>query len=403
MALFHEINTCRSCTSTRLLTVLDLGDIHLSAFLRPDEPDTPKTPIQLVLCQSCSLLQLKHYVDPDVHFRNFTYRSGLTQTMREALLNVVEECQKKVHLHRGDVVVDIGSNDSTLLNYWDPSLFRVGFEPARNLMDDARAPGLRIINDYYTHSWLEKVTDKKAKVITAIACVYDINDINSFMRDVRRSLMDRDSVLCIQLMSLRHMLENVDIGNLTQEHVCHYTLLSLEPILERHGLYAFDAQENDINGGSLRVYASPEIRPPSASLVMQRHDERRSGFDKPDIYAEFAVAAEAIRAEVLDVVKNVRQGHLGILGASTKGNLMLDYWGLDRKSVAFVSERDTRKLGLETSTGRIPIVTEEEARERADALLVMPYGFRQEILQRESAWLKDGGHLVFPLPKLDIV
>lgn len=403
MALFHEINTCRACTSTKLQTVLDLGEIHLSAFLKPGEPDTPRTPIVLVLCRSCSLLQLKHYVDPDVHFKSFSYRSGLTQTMREALLNVVEECRKRVHLRSGDIVIDIGSNDSTLLSYWDPDLQRIGFEPAQNLMEDACKPGLQIVNDYYTHAGLDHLTIKRARVITAIACVYDINDINSFMRDVRRSLLDKDSVFCMQLMSLWHMLENNDIGNLTQEHVCHYSLTSLEPILERHGLYVFDCESNDINGGSLRVYASPEMRAPTAALVMQRHDERRSGFDKPELYQAFGGRAQSAK-EVVQVLLKAFPGRTGVLGASTKGNLMLDYWGLTRMDVGFASERDVRKLGLETSAGRLPIITEQEARDRADTLLVMPYGFRKEIVKRECGWLKDPSHnLIFPLPTPTVV
>lgn len=409
MPSFHEIAACRSCVSTRLLQVLDLGEIHLSGFLLPSEPDTPKTPIVLVLCENCSLLQLKHYVDPDVHFKTFSYRSGLTTTMREALLDVVEECKKRVHLRRGDTVIDIGSNDSTLLGYWDNDLERIGFEPAENLMEEARLPEMVIVNDYFSHDWLRSVTGKRAKVITAIACMYDVNNINSFLDDVRKSIAEKDSLFCIQLMSLRHMLDNNDIGNLTQEHVCHYSLMSLEPLLERHGLYVFDCEENDVNGGSLRVYASPELRSPSASLVMQRHFERRSKFDTTAPYDAFATRADALRAEVVAAVhahppfRPVASLHIGVLGASTKGNLMLDYWGLGRDQLRFAAERDVRKLGLETSAGRIPIVTEQEARDRASVLLVLPYGFRKEIIKRECGWLKQGGRLIFPLPQLEIV
>lgn len=403
MPFFFENHICRSCRSTRLQEVLNLGEIYLSAFLRPDEPDPPKTPIVLMLCESCTLLQLKHYIDPDVHFKTFHYLSGLTTSMRAALLDVVEQAGERVQIYRGDTVVDIGSNDSTLLSFWEPTLERIGFEPATNLMEVARQdPDLLIVNDYWSYPSLRVMTGKKARVITCIACFYDVNDPNAFLADVRKALADRNSLFIIQLTSLSDMLTNNDIGNLTQEHVCHYSLLSLEQLLEAHGLYAFDVSHNDVNGGSLRIYASPELRSPTASLVMQRHFERRSGFGTPAVYNNFAARALDIKQQVCDLVQN-SGGTVGLLGASTKANLMIDYWGLTKMDLPFASERDTRKLGLQMSAGRIPILSEFEARERADSFLVMPYGFRKEIIQRECGWLKQGGELIFPLPNPDIV
>lgn len=397
---------CRSCTSSRLLEVLDLGLIHISAFLAPSEPDTPKTPVVLVLCESCSLLQLKHYIEPDIHFTNFRYRSGLTATMRNALLDVVEGVSKRIDIRRGDTVVDIGSNDSTLLRYWSPNFERIGFEPAENHMAEARETGLTIVNDYFSHTGLREVTGKKAKVITAIACMYDVNNLNQFCVDIKQSLA-ADGVFCVQLMSLRQMLANNDIGNLTQEHVTHFSLTSLESLLERHGLYVFDAEENDVNGGSLRVYSSPTLRSPSAALVMLRHDESKAGYSGAEVYRAFARRVEQDKTALKYLVdyhySATPDEPLYAYGASTKGNLMLDYWGLTREDIPFAVERDPRKVGLEMVASRIPIISEFEGRERSHRFLVLPYAFREEMIKRECGWLKQGGQLIFPLPKLEIV
>lgn len=408
LAIFRQIANCRSCGNASLLSVLDLGEIHLNAFPLPEEPNTPKTPLELVLCNQCSLLQLRHTTQADSLYKQFWYKSATTQTMRDALRDVVEGCKERARLAAGDTVIDIGSNDSCLLSWYPENVERIGFEPAENLMGEARKPGLTIVNDYFSKTSLREVSGKRAKVITAIAMFYDLDDPHVFLADVFEALSP-DGVFCIQQAYLPKMLKRNDLSNICQEHLGYYSLLSLEPLLRKHNLRVFDIEENDINGGSFRTYIcqmySTKFRETEAVRTM-RFTEKAIGLDLMQPYAAFAERCKEIRTSVRKFLFAEKEGGRKVYGygASTKSQTLISYWGLGKDVLQGIADRDDRKHGRRVVNGGIPIVGERSARISADTFLVFPWFFRAEFLKREGEWLGEAGHkMVFPMPEFEVI
>lgn len=405
MSISQTVVNCRSCKSPGLESILDLGFHCLNDFLDPTQPDPPKVKLELLKCSGCQLVQLSETVNPDLLYRNFHYRSSITQTMRDALNDIVKSVSERIVLSRGDTVIDIGSNDSTLLRCYPSDLDRLGFEPALNLAEEARDGGITVVSDYFTYDNLRAVSGKNAQVITAIAMFYDLNDPNSFLNDVSKCL-SRDGIFVIQMAYLPAMLRFNDISNICHEHLEYYSLASLEPLLHRHGLYVSYVEQNSINGGSARFYIAKYGGAPVHKSVHQMRDEEKAlGLDTEVPYQKFAQRAQILRGQVRNYVFNeVKNGRsVYLYGASTKGNTLLQYWGLDRDFISGAADRDSRKWGKCTPNSRINIVSEETARGAASSFLVLPFFFKNEFVKRESEFLNSGRKMVFPLPEFEVI
>jgi NDP-4-keto-2,6-dideoxyhexose 3-C-methyltransferase len=399
---------CRVCDG-QLDSVLSLGEQYVSDFVTPSTPDGIKAPLDLMLCKRCTLLQLRHTVPADAMYQNYWYRSGTNQTMRNALADIANTAEQTVGLCAGDVVLDIGCNDGTLLSsYKTEGICRVGFDPAENLASLSRRVADRIYRDFFT---AEKYTGfYKPKIVTSIAMFYDLEDPNKFVSDVKK-VMDPDGVWILQMSYLPAMLKQHDFGNICHEHLEYYSLYSLEILLNRHGMVVSDVRINNVNGGSFRVF----IRNQGSNFYndlandrveVMRMQEAKMGLDTPQIYLEFVNQIERIKKDVfLFIEQQVRQGKkVAVYGASTKGNAMLQYFGLDNKLISFASERNSEKWGLVTTGTRIPIISEEDARARhPDFFLVLPWHFLEEFREREKKYLFSGGKFIVPLPHFMLI
>ncbi len=410
---------CRVCGSTGLVDILSLGEHAVSNFVERDE-EAFVAPLHLVLCNpekgGCSLLQLKHTaVEPELLYRNYWYKSGMNQTMRDALADITRKIEKLIYFQKGDVVLDVGANDGTLLRaYKSRKIKRVGVEPARNLIKELRRGIDVVINDFFNYESFAKKFGKKArvKVVTTIAMFYDLEDPNSFVTDIRKVLA-KGGIWVNQMSYLPSMLSQNAFDNICHEHVEYYSLTSVENLLKRHGFEVFDVELNDVNGGSFRLYIkytddnliSP-FRNASKRIASLRRKERQAGLDRKKIYQEFAKRVEKIERRATSFIKKeVMAGRVFfVYGASTKGNTLLQYFKLDRTLIKAAAERNPAKWGKKTVSTLIPIISEEEARrQNPDYFLVLPWHFRKEFIDREKDFLKSGGKMVFPLPKFEIV
>ncbi|MBP2673935.1 MAG: C-methyltransferase [Deltaproteobacteria bacterium] len=412
--------TCRVCDSA-LEPVLDLGALYVSDFISPGDPDGTKAPLELVLCRNCRLLQLKHTVPAETMYRNYWYRSGTNQTMRNALADIANKAETLIHLKEGEAVADIGCNDGTLLaSYRTGGLRKIGFDPARNLAEFSRKIADKLVVGFFDRETFREDADLagcRPKVVTSIAMFYDLEDPNRFVADVQ-AVMAPEGLWIVQMSYLPLMLKTNEFGNICHEHLEYYSLTSFEYLLNRNGFEVVDVELNDVNGGSIRAYirnrgAEPTLfadatyRELAARRVQALRDqEARLGLDDIGVYREFAVWVGRIREDVVGFIKEqVSRGKkVYVYGASTKGNTLLQYFGLDHTLIAGAAERNRDKWGKMTVGTHIPIVSEEEARAaKPDFFLILPWHFLEEFQQREKAYLLAGGKFIVPMPHFMLI
>lgn len=406
---FKERTFCMGCGSGHVfLPFMDLGNPYLNDFVLPTETwKCKRFPLKLVRCQQCSLVQQAYEAPLDWHFRNYWYRSGVTQTMRDHLLEIAKEATDRVKLIPGDSVLDIGCNDGTLLRMYPKNVHRVGYEPALNLTEMAEEGGNTIIADYFGG----ELPRHKFKIITSISMFYDVSHPNIFLRDVSECL-HRDGVFILQMNYLKSMLEGRSFDNIGHEHLAYYSFVSLYPMLVRAGLYPVRVSVNDLNGGSIRIICCK----PSLSMTVDHDsvnriikDEQIFGLSSSSVCERFVFDVELVRKKLLAFITNQQYvgSRIHVYGASTRGSTILQYLGYPDgnglRPIEFAAERDPRKYGLVTSGTWIKIIPEEESRKKADIFFVLPYFFRSEIIVREHEFLQKGGKLLFPLPKPHLV
>lgn len=398
---------CRVCDFEPLSEILSLGEQYLSDF-RSDDQKPPKFPLDLLLCDTCKLLQFKDTTPPELLYTDhYGYRSGINNTIQADLKDVVAKATSLVELAEGDFVIDIGANDGTLLSDYPAGPVKVGYEPVTKLAKVAEKTADKVFNDYFgAKPFQEFANGKKAKIITAISMFYDLETPNEFVDDLKHCLAP-DGVLVIQQNYLGSMLEQNAFDNICHEHVEYYSLVSMEYLLKKHDLDIFKVAMNDINGGSFRTYiCHAGERPIDQSVAEMRQKEASQGLDKKVTYEQFAERIRRLCKELHEKVSGfVADGKtVYAYGASTRGNTILQAATLDKDLITAALERNPEKYGKKIASTGIPIISEAEGRaQNPDYLLVLPWFFKEEFLEREKAYLESGGHFIFPLPALEIV
>ncbi len=389
-------HTCRVCGSSHLTPLFSLGNLYISTFVNNKGENIGKAPLELVWCEDCTLVQLKHTAPQELMYSgHYWYRSGLNQVIINDLKEISQVAKEMVELNKGDIVLDIGANDGTLLSFFSEEYVKVGCEPATNLVEELRKKSDVIIADFWNYNnYLEKVGVKKAKIITAIGMFYDMENPNQFIKDAAK-VLDNNGVFIAQLMTSKKMLEQKDVGNICHEHIEYYSYESLKYLFEKNGLEIFKVEENSINGGSYRLFAR-KFR--NGSIDYQEN------LGKQD-YMDFFKEIEENKKKTIDLIKGLNSQGKKIYGygASTKGNTLLQYYDLnsdDIKGIAEISEEKFRKYTVGTE---IPIVNEREIKNDADYFLVLPYAFRDLFLEKNKDWLSEGGKFLFALPELEVV
>jgi NDP-4-keto-2,6-dideoxyhexose 3-C-methyltransferase len=409
-----EHDYCRACGKKGLEPILSLGEQYVVNFLDSPDQKYTKAPLDLDLCNKtnggCSLLQLRHTVPGDLLYRNFWYKSGVNQTMKEALNDITSKAEKLVDFSPRDIVVDIGANDGTLLrSYKFKDLILVGFEPATNLVKEASVGTTKIINDFFnSKSFQKEFGNKKAKIVTSIAMFYDLENPNEFIENIVE-ILHQEGIWIIQMNYLTSMLENNAFDNIVHEHLEYYSLGSLQNLIKKHGLEIFDVELNEINGGIIRTYIKHENSKKfqiSSKVKDVLEYETRLGLDGNKVYHDFAKRLEKLKESTYDFIKQEveKGGKIYVYGASTRGNTLLQYYGLDNKLIQAAADRNPDKWGKKIVGSNIPIISEDQARkEKPDFFLVLPWYFIEEFKQRENDYLRNGGKFIVPLPKFQII
>lgn len=418
MHLIHR-NTCRVCGSDSLKTVVDLGEQHLQgSFIKEGKelPPMRKIPCQIVRCDpvtdenACGLLQMKHSVPPAVLYAAYWYRSGTNNTMRSHLKGIAEKAMK-IWSKPQATVLDIGCNDGTLLKNYPGQFNKFGVDPS-DVAQEVTGDNLKVIQDIFPSPYLDTVLGKGSiDIITSIAMFYDLEDPVSFCRSIKESL-STDGIWIFEMSYMPDMLRMNSYDTICHEHLEYYSLAVIEKILKLAELQIFKVEFNEINGGSLRCYATHNDNNTHKTLsnqafisaVRQQEFDLELDTDKP--YLEFQSRIDNEKKKLRDVLTGLRTDgkRIHIYGASTKGNTILQFCEIDNSIIDYAAERNPDKYGAMTLGTNIPIISEAESRAMSpDYYLVLPWHFKPEFVEREKEMLDNGTGFIFPLPEIEIV
>lgn len=396
------ISNCRSCGSKRLTEFLDLGEQYVSDF-REDTSKPNKYPLVGVICEHCMLVQLRHTVpSEEMYHENYGFKSGVNNSIKADLKDIVSTA---LEYHEAPKSwLDIASNDGTLLSYIPDSMARVGVDPIAKYCKEAEQHADVILNEFFTANSFG--AGVRFDIITSISCFYDMDDPNTFVKDVAR-IMNSKAIWVIQQNYLLPTLDLKAVDNFCHEHLEYYTLLSLEPLLSRHGLEVIDLSTSMMNGGSLRtIVAKRGLYPIQPAVEKLRKIEKEYKLDTLEPYEQFSkVVFKNLRKlkKLIDDI-NARDKTVCILAASTRGATIWQSAGITNEDVPYAVERNPEKVGKYFSALEIPIISEEQARiSKPDYMLVGPWFFAAEIIEREQEYIKQGGKLIVPLPELRII
>lgn len=416
--MYKKICACRICGNTNLETIMDLGIQKLTGIFPLPGKEVGEGPLELVKCvnnqkngNACGLVQLRYTCDSgEMYGENYGYRSGLNSSMVEHLESITDQIKSKIVLNKGDLVVDIGSNDSTLLqSYRIDGLDYMGMDPSGEKFKKYYPDYIELIPDFFTaENLINARSDKKAKVVTSIAMFYDLENPIDFAKDVC-SILDNDGIWVLEQSYLPAMLEARAYDTICQEHLEFYCLAQIEWIMDAANLKVIDAVQNDINGGSFRItVAKKESKwEENHSVQIMRQYEKKGKFDDFNTYKLFEKETSRCKDELLEFIAKAKKEGKRVYGygASTKGNVMLQYCELSKDDIIAIAEVNEDKFGHVTPGSNIPIVSEMEAKEgNPDYFIVLPWHFKNNILKREKEYMEQSGcAFVFPLPKFHIV
>ncbi|WP_373537131.1 class I SAM-dependent methyltransferase [Microcoleus sp.] len=417
MHLIHR-KTCRVCGSSALTNVINLGEQHLQgSFIKPgkEEPPIRKIATSLVRCdptrdeKACGLLQMEHTVPPEVLYSAYWYRSGTNHTMRNHLREIAEEGASLIGKDKA-YVLDIGCNDGTLLKCYPKEFLKFGVDPsdvAQEITGDITA-----IQDIFPSEELINVLQgEKFDIITSIAMFYDLEDPVSFCQEIKRVLAN-DGVWIFEMSYMPSMLKMNSYDTICHEHLEYYSLAVLEYVLKKAELKIVDAILNDINGGSIRCYATHidnfvyKNKEAWQRIKRLRQEEFDMELDTDKPYKNFQDRINVHKDQLTSMLKMLKKEgkSIHVYGASTKGNTILQWCGIDNRLVDVAAERNPDKYGAYTLGTDIPIVSEAESRARKpDYYLVLPWHFKEEFIQREQEVLNSGVGMIFPLPNIEII
>ena len=408
---YTALERCRVTGSKTLVPILDLGEQALTGvFPRGEREEVTTGPLRLVWSPDSSLLQLAHSYDlGEMYGDNYGYRSGLNQSMVRHLTQKVRELERAVDLKPGDTVLDIGSNDATSLKAYDtPGLKRVGIDPTGAKFHQYYPDDITLIPEFFSAEAFLHTGKRQARIVTSIAMFYDLEDPIGFAQEIERVLAP-DGVWHFEQSYMPSMLRMTSYDTVCHEHLEYYSLGVVGHILDAVGMRALDVKMNAVNGGSFAVTAVRKGDPRQGSepvIAWLLEQEERMGLDTTRPYRDFEERVYRHRADLLRLLKTLAADGKKVLGygASTKGNVVLQFCGVTRNEVAAIAEVNPDKFGAFTPGTRIPIISEAEARDMGpDYFLVLPWHFKESILQREAEFLAKGGRMIFPFPEIEIV
>jgi SAM-dependent methyltransferase len=404
--------SCRSCGKLSLSTILSLGKTPLAnALLTPEQlGEIEQTyDLDLVFCPSCSLVQITETVPPEKLFREYFYLSSFSETLLRHSEENAGELIQSSKLSHDSLVIEIASNDGYLLQYYKRAEVPVlGIEPARNIAQTAEERGIPTICEFFDAQLAQKliVDGKRADVVHANNVLAHVPDLNGFVHGVQLLLKDT-GVAVIEVPYVKDMIERQEFDTIYHEHLCYFSLTSLDHLFRRNNLLIEDVKRLDIHGGTLRIHARKQNDGNTRSAaVVEMLAEEVAWVGNEEFYRGFGKKVERLRGELVTMLCRLKaEGkRIAVYGASAKGSTLMNYFGLGSPLLDFVVDRSTIKQGHYTPGTHLPIYSPAVLlKEKPDYVLLLTWNFADEILQQQAEYRKQGGRFIIPIPELRVV
>ena len=404
-----KLKKCRICKKTKLKTLFSLGKLSFTGKFPSINQQIKKEPITLIICKNCELVQLGHNFDLKyLYGPDYGYRTGINKTMLNHVKHVVNYLSKKTKIKKNDFVLDIASNDGSLLNFYNKNIKTFGIDPILEKYKENYKKINHKIGDFFSAKQIKKTTKKKFKIITALSVFYDAADPNKFVKDVKE-LLSNDGIFLLEFADLASIIKNKMFDTICHEHLEYYSSKVILNLCKKYNLRVFDIKKNDINGSSNQYYIchkKSKYKDNHKIIKKVLENEEKLNLSNEKTYKKFIKSINISKNKLNKFLKkNIKLGKkIHGYGASTKGNVLLQYYNINNKIINYIAERNKNKYNLFTPGTNIKIISETLSRfYKPDYYLVLPWHFRNEILIREKEIRKKGTKFIFPLPKLQIL
>tara|TARA_Y200000002_G_C22641769_1_gene647327 strand:+ start:170 stop:1390 length:1221 start_codon:yes stop_codon:yes gene_type:complete len=405
-----KLKKCRSCKSKNLKKLFSLGNMCFTGKFPKENQKIQKKPIVLVMCNKCKLVQLGHNFDLNyLYGPDYGYRTGINKTMLDHVKNVVKNLSQKTRLSKKDLVLDIASNDGSLLKYYKSGVTKFGIDPILNKYIDEYKDVKYKVSSFFSANKIKNLTKKrKFKIITALSVFYDAADPNKFLKDIK-NLLHNQGVCLLEFADLASIIKFKMFDTICHEHLEYYSSNVIINLCKKNGLRVFDIKKNKINGASKQFYiCHKNSKYPENHNIIKKEViiENKMKLSKLETFKRFIKEINDSRKKLVKFLKQkVKLGKkIHCYGASTKGNVLLQYYKINNKMISYAAERNENKYNLYTPGTKIKIISEVLSRfYNPDYYLVLPWHFKNEILLREKFMRKKGTKFIFPLPKIEIV
>ena len=410
--MFHKIEKCRVCGNKHYSTVLDLGNQYLSGiFPKSIDFDMYRGPLKLVKCDEltggCGHVQLEHTFDlPTMYGEEYGYRSGLNSSMVKHLKSKCEKISNFLDLKENDIVIDIAGNDGTFLGFFSPELKLVSIDPTSKKFSKYFKEHVDYIADFFTEKTFRQFFgDSNAKLVTSFSMFYDLEDPCQFAKEVNSVLDPEEGIWVLEQSYMPEMLRANSFDTICHEHLSYYGMRQLKYIMDQAGFKIIDFEFNDVNGGSISlVVANKDSKYEEATQMLNDllQEELDLKFNTDEPWNDFSFRIEECRIKFWELINKCKEDKLKIaaLGASTKGNVTLQTWGVTADDIQVVGEVNPDKDGSFTPGTWIPIKNEDSVIEEYDVFVILPWHFKNFFIN--SSKFK-GKKLLFPLPNAEII
>ena len=404
-----KIKYCRICKKSNLKKLFSLGNLCFTGKFPSKNQKIEKKQVTLIICKNCNLVQLGHSFDLKyLYGPDYGYRTGINKTMLNHVHKVVKDLSKKTKIKKNDFVLDIASNDASLLNFYNSKIKTFGIDPILEKYKEEYKNINFKISDFFSATKVEKITKKKFKIITALSVFYDAADPNKFVHDVKK-ILAQDGIFLLEFADLASIIQNKMFDTICHEHLEYYSSQVILNLCKKFNLRVFDIKKNNINGSSKQYYICHENSKFKTNLKKINSIlkiEKQLNLTTEKTYKNFIKDINKSKNKLYNFLKKKKKLGKEIhgYGASTKGNVLLQYYKIDNKLVNFIAERNKNKYNLYTPGTKIKIISETLSRfYKPNYYLVLPWHFKSEILIREKEIRKKGTKFIFPLPELKII